>query len=94
MSVEAKNANMVARCIAGLGGVALANGDVKHAVMLLAWAQAQFDAMLPFLSQFDVADYRRMADQVCLKLGNVAFERLWATGRALSLEEAITLPMV
>jgi tetratricopeptide (TPR) repeat protein len=93
LSREANNANMVARCAAGLGGVALASGDAERAAMLLAWAQAQFDALPPFLSRFDVEDYWWLAEQTLAASGHSAFKISWNAGCALSLDEAIALAM-
>jgi tetratricopeptide (TPR) repeat protein len=85
----AKNANMVARCVAGLGGVALAQGDAERATTLLAWAQAQFDALAPFLSRFDMADYGRLRDEASARLGEAGFTRAWAAGSAVTFDAAM-----
>jgi hypothetical protein len=86
------NRNMVARCVAGLAGVALAGGDAAQAARLLGWARAQFDALPPFLSRFDVEDYRRIADEARAVLGDTNFQQAWGAGKATTLESLLDHP--
>jgi transcriptional regulator with XRE-family HTH domain len=80
------NRNMVARCVAGLAGVALPSGDAALAARLLGWAQAEIDALPPFLSHYDTDDYRSMAREAQAKLGEAAFQQQWETGRTAPLD--------
>ncbi len=92
LSEEQGNRSMIVRCVAGLGGVALAGGDAAQATRMLAWAQAQFDALPPFLSRYDIDDYRRIADEARVALGEAAFQQQWNAGKAAPLDQLITPP--
>jgi predicted ATPase/DNA-binding XRE family transcriptional regulator len=83
--------HFVARCLAGLGGVALAHGQAETAAQLLAAAYRLFDALPPFLAPADQADYGRLVDSVRAALGEEDFRIAWETGRNLSTEQAIQL---
>lgn len=81
----------VARTLAGLGGVALAQGETLRAAQLLGAAYRLFDELPPFLASADQADYARMVESARLSLGEVDFQRTWAAGRALSRVQSLQL---
>ncbi len=86
------NMHMAARCIAGIGAVALAQGDIKKAAILLACAQADFTTRRPcMLTPFEIADYNLLAKKARAALGDVDFDAIWREGSALTLERAIAL---
>lgn len=88
LSRGAGNTNMIARCVAGLAGVVLA-GDAGRAARLMGWAQAQFDALPPFLSRYDMDGYRHIIDVARVALGEVVFAERWSAGQSLSLEQVL-----
>lgn len=61
---------MRARCIAGLGGVAVRAGQPALGAQLLAAAQRQFDALPPFLLPPDQAEYAAFAADAREALGD------------------------
>lgn len=90
LSQEQSNANMIARNVAGLAGVALARGDARHATLLMGWARAQFDALLPFLSRYDIDDYRHIVDVTRVALGEVVFAERWSAGQSATLAQVLS----
>lgn len=56
----AEDRGMMARCLAGLGGVALARGEGEQAGRLLDAAKAIFDSLPPFLAPADAAEFAEM----------------------------------
>lgn len=72
---------MRARCIAGLGGVAVRTGQAELGAQLLAFAQLQFDALPPFLLPLDQAEYVAFAGEARRLLGDATFTKAWHAGR-------------
>lgn len=68
---------MRARCVAGLGGVAIRAGQPELGARLLAVAAREFDALPPFLQPADRAEYTALAGEARTALGPEAFERAW-----------------
>ncbi len=58
------NQYMIARCLAGLGSVALAQGDRLTATKLLREAQGMFDILPPFLAPADAAELAALMAQI------------------------------
>lgn len=79
---------MMARCVAALGGVALARGCPERAAVLLGAAQRYFDGRPAFLAPADVAEYDADIAASRASLGDDAFRAAWAAGQAMSLAEA------
>jgi tetratricopeptide (TPR) repeat protein len=71
---------MRARCIAGLGGVAVRAGWPELGARLLASAQQLFDTLPPFLLPPDQAEYDAFAGEARAQLGNDAFTVAWGAG--------------
>ena len=80
--------DMVARCVAAMGGLALVRGRLEHATMLLSAAQHYFEGRPPFLSPTDIAEYEHDIAACCAQLSAVAFDQAWADGRAMTLVQA------
>jgi hypothetical protein len=80
--------DMVARCVAAMGGLALVRGRLEHATMLLSAAQHYFEGRPPFLSPTDIAEYKRDIAACRAQLSAVAFDQAWADGRAMTLAQA------
>jgi uncharacterized protein HemY len=59
----AGNRGMIARCLAGLGGVALGRGEREEANRLLGEAKGMFDNLRPFLLPADAAEFTEMYDR-------------------------------
>ncbi|MCL4860640.1 MAG: tetratricopeptide repeat protein, partial [Caldilineaceae bacterium] len=83
------NKHMTARCLAGLGGVALARGQNERAAQLLSAAQTLFDALPPFLPPGDQAEYTQMIQAARSGLSAGDFAHAWNTGAALTTEQAV-----
>jgi predicted ATPase len=83
--------HFVARCLAGLGGVALARDKAASAAQLLAAAYRLLETLPPFLAPADQEEYDRLVAHTRHTLGEEAFQRAWAAGTALSTEQAIAL---
>ncbi|MFN8488784.1 MAG: helix-turn-helix domain-containing protein [Caldilineaceae bacterium] len=75
---ELKDNPVIARCLVGLGGVALTQGAVEQAGQLFAAAQTLFDQLPPFLPPGDQAEYRNMVATVRSALGEEGVEKVAA----------------
>lgn len=89
MALELENRHMMARGLAGLGGVALAQLQYAPAVQLLAAAQTIFATLAPFLAPADQAEYAHMVATARTGLGETNFETVWTLGSKLLLSEAV-----
>lgn len=87
------NKHMTARCLAGLGGVALARGQNERAAQLFSAAQTLFDALPPFLSPGDQAEYTQMIQAVQGALSAADFTHAWNTGAALTTQQAVAFAL-
>lgn len=83
------NKHMTARCLAGLGGVALARGQNEYATQLLAAAQTLFDTLPPFLPPGDQAEYDKMLQAAQATLSAEDFAHAWNEGAALTTQQAV-----
>ncbi len=63
MAREFSNQHMVARCLAGLAGVALMQSQAHRAAGLLGAAFRLFDTLPPFLAPGDRAEYEQFVCQ-------------------------------
>jgi predicted ATPase/DNA-binding SARP family transcriptional activator len=73
-----------------LAALAGGQGQARRATQLLGAAQAQCEAIGASPPVADPAEYDRTVAAARGALGEEAFAAAWATGRALSLDEAIT----
>ncbi len=89
MALDLENCHMMARGLAGVGGVALAQAQYAPAAQLLAAAQTIFAGLAPFLAPADQAEYAQMVAAVRTVLGETNFEMVWARGMALARAEAV-----
>ncbi len=78
-----------ASCLEGLGGVALAQGRVERAARLWGAAEAIREAIEMGHSRVDRRHNEEMIAAGRAKLGTARFDAAWASGRALSLEQAL-----
>lgn len=88
---------MRARCIAGLGGVAVRGGQPELGASLLATAKHHYDALPPFLLPLDLAEYEAFAAESRRLLGDAPFLAAWeaglpARGHELMTQAATVLP--
>ena len=83
------NEKMSARCLAGLGGLAVSQGDALRAVRLLSAAYAQFAQLPSFLAPADESAYQAWLDAARAQLAEVTFAAAWAEGSELSLEQVV-----
>ena len=81
MARELSNQHMVARCLAGLAGVALMESEARRAAGLLGAAFRLFEALPPFLAPADRAEYERFVCQARAALGDT-FDAAWTEGAA------------
>jgi non-specific serine/threonine protein kinase len=79
----------VAYSFEGMAALAAAEGQPLRAARLLGAAHCLREVIGTPVEQIDRAAYDRMVAEVHTALGEEAFEATWATGRAMSLEEAI-----
>jgi predicted ATPase len=86
---EPENERFLARCLVGLGGVALLEGTPGRATALLSAAQQRFDQFPPFLAPIDQKELAQLITTARLQLGEDAFARAWAAGHKLPLEQML-----
>lgn len=80
---------MIARCLAGLGGVAVAQADARQAACLLSAAYNLFATLSPFLSPTDQAVYERFVQSTRTQLDESSFMAAWKEGAILPLEQVV-----
>ena len=80
---------LIARCLAGLAGVASQTGDGQRAARLLSAAHRLFTTLLPFLTPADQADYARFCEAIQKQLSAASYITAWQAGAALSVEQAV-----
>jgi predicted ATPase/transcriptional regulator with XRE-family HTH domain len=87
------NKHMIARCLAGLGGVALAQGQGRLAAQLLAAASAIFATLPPFLPPGDQTEYNQMIHATQRSLNAEDFAHAWGAGAALTTQQAVAFAL-
>ncbi len=85
--------DLIAACFAGLAGVAAAEGQSERAVQLFGASEALLDGIGATLEPADQADYDRSVAMTRAQLDESAFAAAWAAGRAMALEQAMTLAL-
>jgi predicted ATPase/DNA-binding SARP family transcriptional activator len=84
---------IAARCLAGLGLLALAQADIELAALLLGAGLAHIDALPPFLTPAEWAEYEQARQTLRKMLGPEAFRRAWGQSQALTSEQADALAL-
>jgi hypothetical protein len=77
----------IAECLAGVVGVAEAEGRPERAARLLGAAAAILEANDMPLPAIYQPDLERISDTVRAQLDEATFEAAWAEGRAMALED-------
>jgi predicted ATPase/transcriptional regulator with XRE-family HTH domain len=91
LSQTLQNRHIMARCLAGLGGVALALGDAPRATTLLSAAQACFAQLAPFLPPADEATFNGLIQMAQQALPQGQYAAAWQAGQAMTVAEAMAL---
>jgi hypothetical protein len=89
MAQQMENRHMIARCLAGLGGVELGRGKFERAAYLLGAAQKLFDVLSPFLTPGDRKEYDRCIATTRAAMGHALFQEQWRASQACELDEII-----
>ena len=84
----------IAYCLAGVGGVVGAHRQPEQAARLFGAAEALLEAIGAGMEAIERAAYEQNVATVRAQLDTPAFEAAWATGRALTLEQAIAEAVV
>ena len=84
---EVGNEDGIAYCLAGLAGVAGAEGQPERAARLLGAAEALLEASGTHLIAADRAEYDHNVATVRAQLDEAAFAAAWAEGRALAADD-------
>lgn len=87
--IEPENERFLARCLVGLGGVALLESAPARAAVLLSAAQQRLAQFPPFLAPLDQHEVETLIAETRRQLGEAAFARAWAAGQTLSLEQML-----
>ena len=85
---------MIARCLAGLGAVALAQGHGVEAARLLAAAQRLFDELPRFLAPADSGQFAALVEAARAALDPQPLRQAWDDGTGMELEEAVRLALL
>ncbi|MCB0060635.1 MAG: hypothetical protein KDE19_00910, partial [Caldilineaceae bacterium] len=80
---------MIARCLAGFGGVAAHLSDAPRALRLLSAANSLFTVLPPFLTPADQVDYEQFKQLARTQLIISDYMDAWQAGAAMSVEEAV-----
>src|SRR5262245_37337620 len=89
LSQELESRIRIAINLAGMAGVAAAQGHPERAARLFAAAYALFDTMGYRGEPQDRAEHDRNAAVARAQLGDQAFALAWEAGRTMSLEQGI-----
>jgi predicted ATPase/class 3 adenylate cyclase len=77
-------------CLIGFASIANSEKRFERAAQLLGAAQAEMEARTPpALESFDQVEFERLRIMLRKELGEAEFEALVATGRAMTMEQAI-----
>jgi predicted ATPase/class 3 adenylate cyclase len=79
----------IAESMEGLAAVAIAEGQAERAVRLLGAAEALREAAHTPIRPADLAEHRGIVAAAQAAVREQTFQRLWAEGRAMSLEQAV-----
>lgn len=88
-----QNRHITARCLAGLGGVALATERATAAATLLGAAQQLFDELAPFLPPAAQAAYEELLAATRQTLGESVYATHWQAGYTMTTTAAVTLAL-
>ena len=83
----------ILQVLAGFAAVALSTGRVTHAARLFGATDALLGALGAKLYPMDLAEYERNLAALRAQLDADAFAAVWEEGRALNLDQAITLAL-
>jgi non-specific serine/threonine protein kinase len=93
-NAEVGDRQAVAACLTAFAVLALADGDPRRSAQLLGAAEAIIDAIHTPLQPHDLAHNRRMAAELGAKLDEAALKEAWATGRAMSYDQAVAYALL
>ena len=91
---ELGNKQGIGECLAGLAATAAASGHPERAASLFAASSAMLEAIGVPLAPVDQAALTRDMDATRERLGGPGWERAWASGAALSAQDAISLALI
>lgn len=91
LAQEMKQKNLSLWNVWGLARVDLAEGQTRRAAQLLTARELGME--IEHLDSVDQDDYKRDVALARTELGEEAFAAAWATGQAMSLEEAVALAL-
>ena len=83
----------MAKCLAGLGGAAGSLGQPERAARLLGTAGAVFSTMSYFRWPLDRIEYERYIAATRPQITEAEWDKAWAEGQAMSLEDAVALAL-
>jgi predicted ATPase/DNA-binding CsgD family transcriptional regulator len=79
----------VAASIVGLAGLSIAQGEAVHAARLLGAADRMLRDIAAHLLLTDQIEYERHLETVRTRLDTEAFNRAWAEGQSMTLEQSV-----
>jgi non-specific serine/threonine protein kinase len=77
-------------CIATIAGPICAKGNPRRAARLLSASEGQFEAMGASIQPGDKLEVDQFKNAIREQLGEIEFNKVWAEGQTMSLEEAVT----
>jgi predicted ATPase/Tfp pilus assembly protein PilF len=83
----------VARCLAGAAACAAAAGETVSAARLAGAAEALQESTGAVATPAEHADAERLREALCVALGEEAVTAAWAVGRAMGLEEGVSIAL-
>ncbi len=90
LTVAIRNRRGVAACLVGLAGLAIAQGYCVHAVRLLAAVDTLLNDIAAHLLLTDQVEYERHLKSVRAQLDSPTFDRAWAEGQSMTMEQAVS----
>ncbi|MDQ6693046.1 MAG: tetratricopeptide repeat protein [Chloroflexota bacterium] len=90
---ELRNKRDVAYCLAALGGLFGAQGRPERAVVLFSATQALSKTISSHLDAADLIEYERNITAAHSQLSQVAWDRAWERGQAMTLDQAVSFAL-
>jgi len=93
LNQESADQRGILACLASFGAIATAKGNFRRAAVLISVVDSQLASTSIRLLPVDKTEYERNLTRLREELDGKALNKFWATGKEMSLEEAIAFAL-